>query len=412
MFAPTPPPAYRSNLPTPAATPRPSCSTTESSSRYSGLSFAQSISSSFGTSPPVSIRERPFSHQGVPPETIYEPKNEEQEDDSPVDPRQMHDQPSSSSSSPPKSYLYFSPFTPSTPPRPRPAQPRSYSTSSFYAYPIDYGESASWDYRNQVRNGGGTDTPRSARSFKTMATDGSGVDMEEISSEEVGEGVQGNGEEATNLAVENLSNSNRPQPTPLVIDYLDLPSPEPFHPTTPLNASLFSSANLSPLTNSPEPFAPTSPLTSYSSSSSSLGFSSSVSSPLSRNPPSPSSTLSLSATSTSSLTVTPSSLTPTPTRYSLSRSPPQRIWSARTNRYIYIHDNSTSSLPRSNSTLSPGPAKTPSVRSTEMMVQIPDLPYVTRSPETRGTVEEELEMRGRSRERGERDGGRSRSRRR
>lgn len=224
----TPPPTYQSRVSTPAlATPprqrqpqqRLSYASTTvttntsgsgSSSRYSTQSFDFSVRSPSApsiltnASSPQSIKDVDKERiVGIIEETTNEVEEEEdeEEDDSPVDPLQAH--PSSSNSRyttsaiTPQPYLYFSPLDPITPPLstssrpPGPARTLSNTSTaaSLYPYPfLDYGET-SWSYQREVRNGGGTDTPKSDRTFRTTATDGSNEEEEgrRVQSVEVGE---------------------------------------------------------------------------------------------------------------------------------------------------------------------------------------------------------------------------------
>ncbi|GAA5958293.1 hypothetical protein JCM3765_004781 [Sporobolomyces pararoseus] len=464
MYTPPPPPAYRSTASTPTLSPSaPSASTRQqqrfssatisttntngsgSSSRYSSQSFDFSVRSTCpsiftNASSPQSTKDKDKDRlvgtiqendgEGDDEEEKRE-QGEEEDDDSPVDPLQARPTLNYSyvTRRAPQPYLYFSPLDSITPPllatSTRPSAPSrtvsstSVSPTSLYPYPIDYGECV-WSYKKEVRTGGGTDTPRS---FRTVATDGS---------EECAEGRRQALSEMTDHDETSRPRNKRSQPskivttnstgTPLKSCLKTTKSASPTSLPSPVNATspLLATASFD------EPFLPTSPLVSSRPSPS----------PSSVRPQTSSTNSFLSTTSSaSSLTVTPQalSLTPTPSRMShISRrssistfAPPQRIWSARTNRYIYINTSTTTpslslrhSRSFSNSTskvnLSLSNAREEEEEEDDArsggrleMIQVPDLPYVTRAPLERGRIvaasgameggiDIEMETRGRS----------------
>ncbi|GAA5872027.1 hypothetical protein JCM16303_000949 [Sporobolomyces ruberrimus] len=439
-----PPPSYRSNTSTPQRLSTSTAITTTtsdgptgsiSSSRDSSQSFDFSPRSSLGTCPSIltSASSIGFKDRGVAGGTaerqteIEEEDEGEISDDSPVDPRQVQTssctdssgpRPNATIREPPRPYLYFSPLVPLTPrPSAPPRQPsdRSVSSSSFYPYPLDYGET-SWTVLKEVRNGGGTDTPRSERTFRTTATDGSDHEVENSAGRKTSPLPEGEGQrQARPRIVTPLKSCLKPpRPSPTI------PLPSPINPTSPLS-----------LSTGHEPFRPTSPLV--------ISPSLFPQQPKKDNPPprpprpTPLPTTNSFASSSSSLTVTPESLILTPTlsrRISHSPSfstcstapspPPQKIWSARTNRYIYIHSvpsppivsrtlrasQSTTSMAERNRTeeLTLSSTRGKQEKENSEMVQIPDLPYVTRAPLESGRtiVDSELviiEERGRGRSR-------------
>ncbi|GAA5992427.1 hypothetical protein JCM5350_000977 [Sporobolomyces pararoseus] len=470
MYTP-PPPAYRSTASTPTLSPnvaspgsrqqqRLSASTitttntngSGSSSRYSFQSFDFSVRSTCpsiftNASSPQSTKDKDKERfvgtiqendrEGEDDGEEKREQGEEDDDDSPVDPLQARPPLTSSYSvqRTPQPYLYFSPLDYISPPllstsaRPIPPSRTVSSTSvspaSLYPYPIDYGESI-WSYKKEVPNGGGTVTPRS---FRTVATDGSE------------EGAEGRNRAlcSANDVEENQprkSRSTRAQPSRIqTTESTAIPLKSCLKMTKPGSPTSFPSpvnATSPLLSQTPfdEPFLPTSPLLPSKPSPS----------PASVRPQNSSKNSFLSTTSsTSSLTVTPQalSLTPTPSRMShISRrssipstAPPQRIWSARTNRYIYINTTTTApslalrhsrSFPNSTSKVNLSLSNTREERQEEgtvvrggkqlEMVQIPNLPYVTRSPTERGRTvvasglvgggfDIEMETRGRSRSR-------------
>ncbi|GAA5901474.1 uncharacterized protein JCM6883_000222 [Sporobolomyces salmoneus] len=439
MYTP-PPPAYRSTPSTPAPIPqlpshsrhshqRFSSSTTittsthssaTNSSQYSNQSFEFSPLNSSApsiltaASSPLSIKDHDkdrlvgtIREHGL--EEEQQGREEEEEEDSPVDPQLAS--PSVPRISQP--YVYFSPLEPVRPPqsttskgRKRPIiPPRSLSnttsgSTSIYPYPLDYGES--WAYCNELSYlRGGNGTPNSQLTFKTTATDGS-EDCSDSGHVELGMQRR----RRTNQSFESTHDDERGRSKPSRINTSTstggfplkpcLKSARPF-PPSPINAT----SPILPLPSPPQsdhaPFHPTSPLIMTRRSSL-------LPSPV------PAFSFLSTTSSDSSLTVTPPSATLTPTLSRTSHSPtstnslspPQRIWSVRTNRYIWLHSTpsgpSTSappSLRHSRSFLAstsnldltlPGTRREEeSTREGEKeMMEVPNLPYVTRAPEEMG----------------------------
>ncbi|GAA5926456.1 uncharacterized protein JCM15063_000280 [Sporobolomyces koalae] len=396
----TPPPDYQSRAPTPAPppmhlAPRLSCSTTTSgsASRFSNGSFetwnTRSSRSSLDTLPCSHSTQDRLVVTGIV-EVIDEEVGEDEHDsdDSPIDPRQVIVAPRTAAAAT-QSYLYFSPLIPSgglpsPPARARPSAPtRTTSNSPFYPYPIDYGESH-W----QVEKSDAT----IAREPSVATKPPSGQIQDQLLRE-------------SPTALARLDPTSNSTERPPLKSCLKRP-----HRSDSLDANAI-------LSIPPEPFRPTSPLsipktTSIESTSSLVSPSLSVAT----------------CTTSSSVTVTPSSLslTPTPSRISrsfstsvASRPSPQRIWSARTNRYIYIHapimtldpPSAASTRRRSLGTSASSSLATieQPVSETHDMVEVPQLPYVTRPPlepeqktslaREADTFEIEEETRGRSRTR-------------